>query len=64
MIDFGQCEFRGTDESDMDWGRKKWRQDEEGAVGYVMKHRLGKLGFELLFNHSQRYLEYAEKEDE
>ncbi len=64
MIDFGQCKLRGTDESDMDWGRKKWRQDEEGAVGYVMKHRLGKFGFELLFNHSQRYLEYAEKENE
>jgi len=64
IIDFGQCEFRGTDESDINWGRKKWRQDEEGAVGYIMKHRLGKLGFELLFQHSQGYLEYAEKEDD
>lgn len=63
MIDFGQCKFRGTDESDLEWGRKKWIQDEEGAVGYVMKHKLGKLGFKLLFNHSQKYLKYAEKED-
>lgn len=64
MIDFGQCRLRGTEESDLDWGREKWRQDEEGAVGLVMKHKLGKLGFELVFNHSQRYLEYAEGEDE
>jgi hypothetical protein len=61
--DVGLCKFRGTDESELDWGWEKWRQDEEGAVGYVTKHRLGKFGFALLFNHSQRYLGYAEKED-
>lgn len=62
MIDLAQCTLRREDESDMDWGRAKWTQDEEGAVGFVMKRRLGKLGFELVFNHSQRYLEFAERE--
>lgn len=39
-------------------------QDEEGAIGLVMQHKLSKLGFKLLFTHSLRYLEYAERKDE
>lgn len=64
MIDFGQCRFRREDESDAEWGRAKWRQDEEGAVGYVMKSRLKKLGFELKFEPSWRYLAWAPGEDD
>ncbi|KAF0636544.1 hypothetical protein FPSE5266_08061 [Fusarium pseudograminearum] len=31
MIDFGLCRFRGDDESDEEWGRDKWMEDEDGA---------------------------------
>ncbi|KAF5547425.1 hypothetical protein FNAPI_8536 [Fusarium napiforme] len=64
MIDFGQCRVRREDESDKDWGRAKWRQDEEGAVGYVMKSRLKRVGFELKFEPSWRYLAWAPGEDD
>ncbi|POR31108.1 Uncharacterized protein TPAR_08672 [Tolypocladium paradoxum] len=64
MVDLAQCRLRGPDESDWEWGRAKWRQDEEGAVGYVMRHRLQKVGFNLVFEHSWRYLEFAEREGE
>lgn len=63
MIDFGQSRVRREDESDFDWGRAKWQQDEEGAVGLVMQHRLRKLGT-ISFTPSGRYLEFAEREDE
>lgn len=64
MIDFGQSRLRQGDESDFDWGRAKWQQDEEGAVGLVMRHRLRKLGVEIAFCPSLRYFEFAEREDE
>ncbi|KAF5634184.1 hypothetical protein F52700_5904 [Fusarium sp. NRRL 52700] len=64
MIDFGQCRFRRENESDSEWGRAKWRQDEEGAVGYVMKSRLKKVEFELNFEPSWRYLAWAPGEDD
>ncbi|KAF2796859.1 hypothetical protein K505DRAFT_236734, partial [Melanomma pulvis-pyrius CBS 109.77] len=63
-IDFAQCRIRGKDESDLEWGRAKWTQDEEGAVGLVMQKRLAKQGFELKFEHSMRYLEWAEREED
>jgi hypothetical protein len=62
MIDFAQCRFRGEDESDLKWGRAKWSQDEEGAIGLVMKARLKKFGFNLKYEGSMRYLECAEGE--
>ncbi|GAB1312399.1 hypothetical protein MFIFM68171_02609 [Madurella fahalii] len=62
MIDFGQSRVRGDNESDFDWGRDKWQQDEEGAVGLVMQHRLQNLGA-ILYTPSARYLEFAEGED-
>ena len=62
MIDFAQCRFRGEDESDLKWGRAKWSQDEEGAIGAVMKARLKKFGFNLKYKRSMRYLEWAERE--
>lgn len=63
MIDFAQCRIR-EDESDREWGRAKWSQDEEGAVGYVMKSRLAKQGFELEYVPSLRYLEWAQGEND
>ncbi|RFN54346.1 hypothetical protein FIE12Z_1472 [Fusarium flagelliforme] len=63
MIDFGQCRFRREDESDEQWGRAKWIQDEEGAVGYVMRMMLRKVGFELRYEPSDRYLPWAPGED-
>lgn len=62
MIDFAQCRFREENESDLEWGRAKWSQDEEGAVGLVMKRRLAKQGFKLKYESSTRYLEWAEGE--
>jgi len=64
MIDFGQCRFRREDESDEQWGRAKWIQDEEGAVGYVMRMMLRKVGFELRYEPSNRYLPWAPGEDD
>ena len=64
LIDFAQCRFRRPNESDHDWGRAKWTQDEEGAIGYVMKKRLQKVGFELNYSGSSRYLEWAPGEND
>lgn len=61
-IDFAQCRFREEDESDLEWGRAKWSQDEEGAVGMVMRSRLQKVGFDLEYQNSGRYLEWADRE--
>ncbi|KAF2117067.1 hypothetical protein BDV96DRAFT_644500 [Lophiotrema nucula] len=62
MIDFARCRFRKKEESDLEWGRAKWSQDEEGAVGLVMQKRLAKQGFKLKYTPSMRYLEWAEGE--
>ena len=59
MIDFGYCKFRGKDESDRVWGSAKLTENEEGAVGAVMKKRLAKVGFDLHYERSSRYLEWA-----
>ncbi|CEJ93363.1 hypothetical protein VHEMI08955 [[Torrubiella] hemipterigena] len=45
MIDLGQCRVRRADESDKEWGRAKWQQDEEGAIGMGMRQRLHKIGY-------------------
>lgn len=64
ITDFGQCRFRRAHESDKDWGRAKWQQDEEGAIGLVMRHRLRKIGYEYEYEPSLRYLEWAPGEDD
>ena len=63
MIDFGQSRLRREDEADPEWGRAKWRQDEEGAVGLVMQRRLKKVGIGISYVPSHRYLEFAEGEE-
>lgn len=40
VIDFAQCRFRATGQSEAAWKHEKWRQDEEGAIGYGMAHKL------------------------
>ncbi len=60
MVDFGQSQLRRDEKSDFDWGRAKWKEDEEGAVGLVKQHRLQKLGREIAYAPSLRYLEFAE----
>ena len=64
LLDFAQCRFRRPDESDRDWGRAKWIQDEEGAIGAVMKGKLQRVGFDLEYNGSLRYLEWAPGEND
>ncbi|KAJ4128920.1 hypothetical protein NW768_007444 [Fusarium equiseti] len=64
MVDFGMCRCRGEDESDEEWGRVKWIQDEEGAVGFVMRMILRRAGFELCYEPSLRYLAWAPGEDD
>jgi hypothetical protein len=64
MIDLAECRFREDGESDFSWGRAKHRQDEEGAVGFVMKNRLKEVGFELEYKPSGRFLRWAESEAE
>ena len=63
MLDFGQSRVRRENQSDFDWGRAKWRQDEEGAAGLVMQHRLRKLGTAIIYEPSLRYVEFAECEE-
>ena len=47
VIDFGQCRFREDYAPDAEWLHEKKVQDEEGAIGYVMAHRLkGKIEYE------------------
>jgi hypothetical protein len=62
MLDFAQCRFRGNDESDLDWGRAKWSQDEEGAIGLVMQSRLKKRGYDLNYIPSRRFAQWVERE--
>ena len=38
--DLAQCSFRGDYESDAEWRHERTQQDEEGAIGYVMAHKL------------------------
>ena len=64
MIDFGLARLRGWNESDRDWAKAKLMKDEEGAVGLVMKKRLAREGFELRFENSDRYMEWAGGDDE
>ncbi|KAI8665973.1 hypothetical protein NCS57_00820600 [Fusarium keratoplasticum] len=64
MIDFGHCRMRREGEPDQDWGRAKWFQDEEGAIGVVMRGSLAKVGFQLHYEDSGRYLEWAHDEDD
>ncbi|KAL8916615.1 MAG: hypothetical protein Q9172_006230, partial [Xanthocarpia lactea] len=40
VIDFAQCRFREMDQSEASWIHEKWEEDEEGAIGYVMAHKL------------------------
>lgn len=65
MLDFGQCVERQPKESDAEWGREKWCQDEEGAIGLVMQHRLKRdFAYDWPFHHSQRFIEWAPGEDD
>ena len=63
-IDFGLARLRGWNEPDRDWAKAKLNKDEEGAVGLVMKMRLAREGFELRFENSDRYMEWAGGDDE
>lgn len=64
MIDFGQSRLRREDESDLEWGREKWEEDEEGGVALVMQNRLKEIGIEISYVPSWRYLEWAAGEDD
>ncbi|UZP44986.1 hypothetical protein NXS19_012798 [Fusarium pseudograminearum] len=63
MIDFGLCRFRGDDESDEEWGRDKWMEDEDGYVGQILGRDFRKIGFEFRYNKSYRWFEWAPGED-
>ena len=62
MIDFALCRLRGSEETDVKWDRNKWNEDEEGAIGLMMRKYLLNYNFELDFTHSLRFIEWAEKE--
>ena len=64
MIDFAVCEFREDDQSDEEWGRMKWSEDEENAVGCVMQMRLERVGFDLEYERSSQWHMYAMGEDD
>ncbi len=59
MIDCGLARLRCWNEPDRNWAKAKLNKDEEGAVGLVMKKRLAREGFELRFENSDRYMEWA-----
>lgn len=65
MIDFAQCRLRRPGKTDHDWGRAKWIQDEEGAIGTVLRHRLQQdTGVQLEYEPSLRLLQWAPAEDD
>lgn len=41
-----------------------WDEDEAGAVGLIMQTRLKKVGFDLQFDYSPKYLEWPPGEDD
>jgi serine/threonine protein kinase len=41
MIDFAQARVRRGDETDLDWKRMKWDEDEEGCVGAAAAKKFG-----------------------
>lgn len=62
MIDFGNCRFRGDDETMEEWGLAKHRQDEDGAMGEIMKIKLKEqVGFFADCQHRLSWLKYAER---
>ncbi|KAL6924175.1 hypothetical protein FSST1_001449 [Fusarium sambucinum] len=63
MIDFGLCRFRRPDESVAEWGMKKWNSGEDWIGGARLKTLANKVGVELHFELSLRYIEWAEKEE-
>ncbi|KAF7188220.1 hypothetical protein HII31_10505 [Pseudocercospora fuligena] len=64
MLDLALCRFRKPEESEAEWGREKWCEDEEGAIGRVMQTRFAKVGFELNYSHSHQWIEWAPGEDD
>lgn len=62
MIDFALCRFRDEYGSEDEWGRAKWSQDEEGAIGMVVQSRMAKLGHRLEYQRSMKFLKWAERE--
>ncbi|KAK4198898.1 casein kinase I RAG8 [Triangularia verruculosa] len=64
MLDFAQSRVRRESESDFEWGRAKARQDEEGAIGLVVRHHLRKHGKEVSYEPSGRYDDFLETESE
>lgn len=67
-VDFGLSRLPREEESEFDWGRAKWDEDEEGTIGMVMQHMLRRLGKEIEFDHSDasqmHYWDYGEGESE
>jgi serine/threonine protein kinase len=39
-LDFGECRFRDSSDSDETWRERKRQTNEEGAVGYIMMNRI------------------------
>jgi serine/threonine protein kinase len=39
-LDFGECRFRDSSDSDEMWRERKSQKNEEGAVGYIMMNRI------------------------
>ncbi|ODM18947.1 hypothetical protein SI65_05564 [Aspergillus cristatus] len=63
MIDFATCRFRREYKDEHDWREWKSRQDEEGAVGFVMQRML-KGGYAYHRSAYYRQLDYEFKMDE
>ena len=64
MINLAQCRLRWEDESDTHWGVAKCDENEEGFIGNKMQEILGKERFVLNFEHSGRYSDFVQKEDD
>ncbi|QRV83167.1 hypothetical protein RhiJN_11183 [Ceratobasidium sp. AG-Ba] len=58
MIDFAQSRLRKPDESDLEWKRTKWRQDEWGCVGCAAHRKFG-----LPYVRSFKYLPPSDDEN-
>ncbi|KAG8742315.1 hypothetical protein FRC10_001674 [Ceratobasidium sp. 414] len=51
MVDFAQSRLRREDETDLEWKREKWTEDEEGGIGFAAKE-----DFDWPYVRSYKYL--------
>ena len=55
MIDFGRARLRRHNETDYEWGKAKYHQNEERRIGKVMQDRAERYQVNILWERSRRW---------